>query len=578
MGLFKSKIFIILTYSLLLFFVFSFSFHTDHSFDQDLGRHIKLGEIIVNTKSVPKNNLFSYTYPQFPFINHHYLFEVLVYLGQQSIGLQGLLWIKIILLLLSVSITFLLISKSNYLIVLPISFIFLHVLRDRTDLRPEIFSFLFASLSYYLLEKFEKTKGKIIYFLPLIQFLWINMHIYFFIGFILQIIFLFNFYLKKQFLLLKTLGFIFVASILISLLNPNGLNSLIYPLTVFNNYGYSIAENQSIFLLESINFKSPDFIFAKISSAVIILSIFIVILKKSSNFKNIFLPLFGLILALFHVRSFPYLVFLALPETINNLSTINLKIVSKIIWIICILFLIYESIFYLNGNYYKLKDLDSSPSLEFKENARNAMDFITQNNLPNPIFNNFDIGSYIIYRGYPKYHVFVDGRPESYPNEFFKKAYIPVQENPNLFYELDQKINFKTIIFSHTDQTPWGKTFLKFITKDQSWKIVYLDNFMIVLVKNEIVKNSNLKVINLYDLNLENYQFKNHVDYERLSVFLLNNEATKSANLFAKKAIEIFPDSPIANLLMIINPDPTFAPLYSSINKYKEKSTSSIWW
>src|SRR3990167_2163720 len=54
---------------LLLFFVFSFLFRTDYSFDQDLGRHLKLGEIIIKTGNVPRINLFSYTNPDFPFIN-----------------------------------------------------------------------------------------------------------------------------------------------------------------------------------------------------------------------------------------------------------------------------------------------------------------------------------------------------------------------------------------------------------------------------------------------------------------------------------------------------------------------------
>lgn len=74
---------------LLLFFTAAFSIRTDFSFDQDLGRHLKLGEIIVSSREVPKTNLFSYTFPNFPFINHHFLFEILIFLGQQVVGLQG---------------------------------------------------------------------------------------------------------------------------------------------------------------------------------------------------------------------------------------------------------------------------------------------------------------------------------------------------------------------------------------------------------------------------------------------------------------------------------------------------------
>ena len=146
----------------LLFFVFSFLFRTDHSFDQDLGRHLKLGEIIWQTKSVPLTNLFSYTYPDFPFINNHWLFEVLVYLGQQTIGLQAILVLKILTVLLAVWLVLETIPKKQYLL-LPVAFIFLHTLRERPELRPEILSFLFTGLTVYILERFEKTKSIFFY-------------------------------------------------------------------------------------------------------------------------------------------------------------------------------------------------------------------------------------------------------------------------------------------------------------------------------------------------------------------------------------------------------------------------------
>jgi hypothetical protein len=58
-------------------------------------------------------------------------------------------------------------------------------------------------------------------------------------------------------------------------------------------------------------------------------------------------------------------------------------------------------------------------------------------NLKGPIFNNFDIGSYLIFRLYNKSlpagrQVFVDGRPEAYPASFFQITYILMQQDPKL--------------------------------------------------------------------------------------------------------------------------------------------------
>jgi len=453
-----------LTKILLLFFVFSFLFRADLSFDQDLGRHLKLGEIIVKTHDVPKVNLFSYTNPNFHFINTHWLFEIIAYGFSQTIGLQAFLILKVLIFLLSVWLILKIVPKDKTALLLPIGFIFLHVLRERLELRPEIFSFLFTSLTYFILEKYLKDKSKLIFLLPLIQLIWINTHIYFFIGLLLQVIFLIQ---KRQ----KILGLIFILSILVSLINPNGLAGVLYPLNVFKNYGYTIVENQTMSLLESINFKDPNFLFVKLSLGTILLSF----IRKKFNLKNVLISLSGAILALMNVRSFPYLFFLSLPATLGNFGNLKPNNFTKTLTVLFAIIIILES-------FYNLKN---EGGLKMGEHVKGAMDFVLANNLPQPIFNNFDIGSYIIYKGYPKYKVFVDGRPEAYPKEFFLNTYIPMQSDYEKFKKEEQKWDFKTIIFSRTDQTPWGRNFLQNVVKDESWQIVYYDDFMVVLLKKK---------------------------------------------------------------------------------------------
>lgn len=475
---------------LLLFFSFSFLFVTDNSFDQDLGRHLKLGEIIVNTGQIPKTNLFSYTNPDFPFINTHWLFEVLVYLGSTGIGLQAILVLKIVIILLSVWLTLKTIPQEKQLLLLPLAYVFLHVLRERVELRPEILSFLFTALSLYILEKFkESLRARTIFFLPLIQLIWVNTHIYFFVGLLLQVIFLSHLTLQHlrghlESRKLKLLIIVFIISVLASLINPAGLDGFLYPLVVNQNYGYSIVENQNLFFLEGLNFRNPNFIFAKIAGGIVIFSLFISALKRQINIKNWLLALTGLGLALLHVRSLPYLVFLSLPATLENFGKFKVLNWQKIMLLIFSILILFESFLYLSGEYYQIIGSNKKPILKFEEHGKNALDFALVENLPQPIFNNFDIGSYIIYRGYPKFRVFVDGRPEAYPANFFQGIYIPSQADYQNFKIVDQQINFQTVIFSHTDQTPWAKNFLQSIVKDPTWKVVFLDDFMVIFTKS----------------------------------------------------------------------------------------------
>ena len=540
--------------TLLLLFVFSFLFRTDHSFDQDLGRHLKLGEIITQTGSVPKTNLFSYTNGDFPFINTHWLFEVLVFWANQTIGIQSLIVLKILIILLSVWLTLKIIPKENAAFFLPVGFIFLHVIRERAELRPEIFSFLFTSVTYYILEKYIRGSTKLAFLLPLIQLLWINTHIYFFVGLILQSIFLIQltFHKLRSHLSsgkLELLAFIFILSVFISLINPHGLSGLLYPLNVTKNYGYTIVENQTMFLLESINFRDPNFLFVKLAAALIVLSLTVSLIRRKFHILSFLLSLIGMTLALLNVRSFPYLVFLSLPAVLQNFGVIRFKGLTFVLSLVTCTLLLLESFLYLNGSYYKYTDNQHQVGLGYIESGKGAMDFVLSNNLTGPIFNNFDIGSYILYRGYPKYQVFSDGRPEAYPAQFFTGIYIPSQSEYKNFKEVEKLYGFKTIIFSHTDQTPWGQNFLKSVVKDAEWRLVYVDDFMVVLTKPEVVESNKLTVVDLSQVSPNSYQFNNHLSYLRLAVFLINNNYSNGIQ-FVQKALQINPDSPYANTVL----------------------------
>lgn len=441
-------------------------------------------------------------------------------------------------------------------------FLFLHTLRERPDLRPEVLSFLFTGLTVYILSKFDQAKSKLIFFLPVIQLVWVNSHIYFMLGLFLQAIYLIHLgyqysRLHPKGVKLKMLGIIFLLSVTASLINPSGLKGFLNPLTFNQNYGYTIVENQTMFLLESINFRDPNFLFVKIAIAIILLSVFVALFKKGLTIKNLGLAGLGMALALMNVRSFPYLALISLPPVLENFGTFRSAGLPKMLIWVTVPLLLLESFFYLNGDYYKYTGSATRPLLQFEENGKGALDFVLRNNLPQPIFNNFDIGSYITYRGWPaspqggpKYRIFVDGRPGEYPKEFFQQIYIPAQYEPQKFAELDQKFGFKTIIFSITDQTPWGQAFLASIVKNPQWKTVYLDHFIIVLIKSELaLQDEAREPINLAKLNPADYNLDFYLQYLRLSLFLAQVGYPEAAQKFARAGLLLFPQSPLGNAL-----------------------------
>ncbi len=479
----------------LLFLVFCLLFvgyfHTVTAMTQDLGRHFLLGRIILETGSVPLTNLFSYTYPDSPFINLHWLSEVVFYLVFQLAGLPALQILTLATVTLAFALVFYFSLKRGGLIpVTIVSMLYLRILFERTDIRPEIFSFLFTAAFIVILYRYRERFTKWIFLLIPLELLWVNVHIYFIVGILIIGLFLVdavithrrNLYSKYT----SILVIVFCATLLVTLVNPNGISGATYPFRVFENYGYSIEENQSIFLLESLGFHKPSIGYFKI--AVLLLFGSLLFTAKNTRVVDWLLCIAFTVLGASAVRNLPLFVFTTfIPFTLSlsRLSRIGLiqhvaaavppmLRTKRILAGILLLLLLWQM-----SQVVTLRTLGSG----VEPGAERAADFFLAQNLEGPLFNNFDIGSYLDYRLYPKERVFLDGRPGEYPSAFFTDVYIPMQEKKELFTAVDEQYGFNTIFFAHTDQTPWAKKFLRHIVENENWTMIYLDDYVVILVK-----------------------------------------------------------------------------------------------
>ncbi|GIW62135.1 MAG: hypothetical protein KatS3mg089_0987 [Patescibacteria group bacterium] len=507
---------LILTVFLLLFVGY---YHKIGALTQDLGRHLLTGDLILKTGVIPKTNLYSYTFPNFPFINHHYGAEVIYALVFPYIGYQGLLLLTVFFIFLAFGLVFWRASHSSHILPLSlVSILYLRVLFERTDIRPEIFSFFFLSLFVTILFQYREQYTRLILLLIPLEVLWVNTHIYFPIGILLITLFLIEeIYLKRKNLLNQhtlVLTVVLIGAVMLLVLNPNGIKQALYPLNVFKNYGYTIEENQNPFLLQSLGFSKPSFFYLKISIFLLYLSLFLTI--KKTRLIDWLLSISFTIIALLAVRNFPLFVFATLIPAARALSlsidTILYKqMQKKIIYYLASIVVIILGLYQINST---AKILHFGYSMDL--GAEQAANFLIKEKLKGPIFNNFDIGSYLEFRIYPKEKVFVDGRPEAYPASFFKDVYIPMQEDPQVFAEQDKKYNFNTIFFAHTDQTPWAETFLKAILSNPTWKVVYLDPYVIILVKD---KPSNKKIISRFEISKDKLPMNNINQNDLISLY-----------------------------------------------------------
>ncbi|MFH1523234.1 MAG: hypothetical protein ABIE43_05465 [Patescibacteria group bacterium] len=500
------KILIILSIALLIILIFC---HKSELTSLDLGRHIKNGQMVWQDKNVLYNNLYSFTEPDFSFVNHHWFSGVIFYWLYLLGGFNILTVFSVIITLLTVSLSFYHAhKKSNFLIVSILILPAILLLSQRTDIRPEIFSYFFLVLTFYLIDKFRKNHNynNLIWLIP-IFLVWVNLHIYFFLGLFLITLLLFEqiikYLIKKGTLAsLKKLLYITIASFLISLVNPHFLKGLIYPFNILKKYGYEIVENKSPLYLENLMINYNITIF-KVMVSVLIISYlikFIFIFEKYKSlpgfFSNINIFYLGITVfftfsAFFAIRNLPLFALMTLPIIASNFYSIKLVKKIKFNSSFKLVGIAIISIIYISINWWLILDLKSegkylinSFGLGLTRGTESSFNFYTNKNLSGPIFNNYDLGSALSFWLYPEEKIFVDNRPEAYSVEFFQTIYKPMQQDDEKWNEFSEKYNINLIYFSHTDGTPWAKNFISKRLNDENWPLIYFDYYVVIAIKN----------------------------------------------------------------------------------------------
>ena len=293
----------------LFLYILSITYSTSSDFDQDLGRHLKLGEIILHTKTVPKTNLFSYTNPNFSFINHHWLSEVAFYMLTSQLGINSLLFLKIFLVTIALSIILFYCIKQSGILSSAISILILSpLLFDRQYIRPELFGYVGFCLLLYIFLSYPKTK-KYVWSVPFFMALWVNLHISFVFGILMIFLFMIKLFFEKK---KKFSDFSpFFISFPALLINPYGAQGALYPFYIFRNYGYTIAENQNMFYLNSL-FFSPFIRYFFVLIPIVLISFFVLLYKKKFYLAILLAGFF--FLSLWQIRHIPFFIYVAIPS------------------------------------------------------------------------------------------------------------------------------------------------------------------------------------------------------------------------------------------------------------------------
>jgi len=301
----------------------------------DLGRHLKNGQLFIETGLVPKTNLYSYAYPDYPFINHHWGSGVLFYGIQRLAGFSGLS-IAFILMSVTTLLVFLNLATkySSFALAAPIAVVVLPVLITRYEVRPELFSYLFCGLFLQILWGYKSGKLGLrwLFLLPILETFWVNLHIYFFIGVVLIAVYLFELLVvlvthnKQQNIReqVKGLAVILLLTILATCLNPSGISGAIYPFLILNEYGAPTIENYSVLAVLREGYVFLPLIYFGIVFGLVCLSWLYAVTRNRSSFSlgNFLLSVFFFTMAWSAIRNFALSAYFALPIAAVNLKSL----------------------------------------------------------------------------------------------------------------------------------------------------------------------------------------------------------------------------------------------------------------
>jgi len=460
--------------------------------DGDTGYHIRAGEYILQTGSIPKEDIFSYLSPPPEWTAHEWLAEVIMAIVHHFSGLTGVVIFYSILISFSFYLFFILLHKTYENILILWIFVLFSTLCTAIHwlARPHVFSFLNLILWYLILNAFEYRDKNYLYCLPIIMLFWVNLHGGYIIGCVLLVIYfsvnLFVYILgekeqrEKNWKKVKSYFKIGIICLIVGMINPYGYNIYFFPFKLINNQ----IIMSSITEFMPTNFQEP-----LLFRYLFLLSLLIIIIFDCHKKPiEIILIILFTYMALYSVR---YTTLFSIVITPIILSRLNCWVENskskKIIWFRKI----EKNIAKANSSLkvYRwptisvivLITLVKIGIINYDINSKlhpvEAVKFLLEENISGNMFNNDEFGDYIIYAAYPKYKVFFDGRSDMYGSEYLKnyrKVIFLEKGWENILIEK----NIGWIIYNS------DSALSRCLYEKQNWHLIYSDGVADIFVKN----------------------------------------------------------------------------------------------
>ena len=444
--------------------------------DPDLWWHLKAGQHIVDTRSIPHTDDFSFTKRGSEWVAHEWLSELLIYGIFRLAGLVGLVCSFSLLIVVALWITYRRCEGRPYAAALAM-LLAAGASSPLFGIRPQMITLLLASIYIAWLERFTRDgQSRRLWWLLPMMLLWVNFHAGFALGLVLIGLYLVSAVLDSEWRRMPPLAIVLLACTAMVPLNPNGFRMFWYP------YETLTSSSMAAFIEE---WASPDFhklMFLPL--AILLLTTFgaLAISPKRARMSELFLVLITAFAALRSVRHIPIFALIAAPVLANHLWALasergwdklftgeesrptGIKLIINTILLLAPLLLGVSRVWHFATH---------EKAYEAIRNPVAAVDFLKSHQLPGPIYNRYGWGGYLIYRLYPEYRVYIDGRADVYGDVFFAEAMSAYDGLGNWKQSLDH-YGVNTVLISP------DVALASLLRSDGEWKIVYEDSKAII--------------------------------------------------------------------------------------------------
>jgi hypothetical protein len=481
----------------LLAFVFMliiFTLSARQIIDPDFWWHLRTGQYLVETGSIPKSDIFSTVFYGKEWITHEWLSEVLIYSIYRAVGFGGLIVTFSLLITAGFAIAYRRSAKRVGHVYVAGTAVLLGALAagPTWGVRPQVFSFLFASIFLGLLDRFQEdpTRRSILWLVPLMA-LWVNLHAGFAVGLVLIVLVIIGtavdaLLLQRESLTvvwrrLRALVLVLIACSAAVVLNPSGARMYSYPFETLT------SQAMMKFIEE---WRTPNFhelMFQPL--ALLILAVFSALALSSKRITLVqLLLLMSTAWAMLRSgRNAPFFILVAVPllaehswlwltshrwgqwltkpEAREVGANAKLKIVLNVLLLVIVpLALVVVRV---------QRTVANQPAVEAQKFPSAALEFMRVNKLPQPVYNEYHWGGYLIWKLYPDYRVFIDGRADVYGDAFFEEFMSTHAGEPHWRESLD-KYGVRSVLISP------DSALASLLRQDQSWHKLYEDNQAVI--------------------------------------------------------------------------------------------------